>query len=107
MRRWTARAGGPAGVGPCSGDGTDGVHEVDGVRGGRRSVAKSLAPAGRGQSPRRELRYRQAMADPRFDMAALLERTAELSLAYLRSLPTRHVGARANAADIAARLHVP
>ena len=54
-----------------------------------------------------EGRYRHAMADPRFDSKALLERAASLSLAYLTSLPTRHVGPRANAADIAARLHVP
>ena len=47
------------------------------------------------------------MADPRFDLAALLERAAELSRAYLTALPTRHVGPRANAADIAARLSVP
>jgi glutamate/tyrosine decarboxylase-like PLP-dependent enzyme len=47
------------------------------------------------------------MADPRYDLTALLKRVSELSIAYLASLPTRHVGARANAAGIAARLDVP
>src|SRR5258707_15290441 len=40
---------GAAGVGPRTRDGTDGVHEVDGVRGGPRSEAKCLARAGRGR----------------------------------------------------------
>ena len=47
------------------------------------------------------------MADPRFDLAPLLTRVADLSLSYLSSLPDRHVGARANAAAIADRLRVP
>jgi glutamate/tyrosine decarboxylase-like PLP-dependent enzyme len=47
------------------------------------------------------------MPDPRFDLAPLLMRAADLSLAYLASLPERHVGARANAAAIAERLRVP
>ena len=38
------------------------------------------------------------MADRRFDRAPLPTRVADLSLAYLSSLPDRHVGACANAA---------
>jgi glutamate/tyrosine decarboxylase-like PLP-dependent enzyme len=47
------------------------------------------------------------MADPRFDQTALLKRAAELSLAFLASLPARHVGARATGAAIAERLRMP
>jgi hypothetical protein len=46
------------------------------------------------------------MADPRFDLAPLLQRAADLSLAYLASLPSRHVGPRATSAAIAERLRV-
>jgi len=41
----------PAGVGPHSGDGVDGVQELDGVHGGPRSEAKCLAPVGAGAEP--------------------------------------------------------
>jgi len=47
------------------------------------------------------------MADARYDLAALLRKTADLAVAYLSSLPTRHVGARGGAAAIAERLRVP
>jgi glutamate/tyrosine decarboxylase-like PLP-dependent enzyme len=47
------------------------------------------------------------MADPRYDIAPLLTRAAELSLRYLAELPERHVGATDDAAEIAARLRVP
>src|SRR5713101_831509 len=46
MEGWSSAPDGAAGVGPQTGDGTDGVHEVDGVRGGPRSEAKCLAPVG-------------------------------------------------------------
>ena len=41
------------------------------------------------------------------DLEPLLRRSAELALAYLRSLPDRHVGAREDARTIADRLRVP
>jgi glutamate/tyrosine decarboxylase-like PLP-dependent enzyme len=47
------------------------------------------------------------MPDPRFDLAPLLQRALDLSVAYLASLPARHVGARANGGAIAERLRVP
>jgi glutamate/tyrosine decarboxylase-like PLP-dependent enzyme len=47
------------------------------------------------------------MADPRYDLAPLLNRAAELSLRYLAELPERHVGATADAQAIAERLRVP
>ena len=42
----------------------------------------------------------------RSDYEALLRRTCEMALDYIESLPERHVGARANAAEIAERLRV-
>ena len=49
----------------------------------------------------------EAMADPRYDLAPLLKRAADLSTAYLASLPARHVGPRASAAAIAERIGGP
>jgi hypothetical protein len=48
---WSLEAGGLAGVGPHSGDGVDGVQELDGVHGDLRSEAKCLAPVGAGAEP--------------------------------------------------------
>ena len=47
------------------------------------------------------------MSTERTDLEPLLRRTTELALEYLRSLPERHVGARADARAIAERLRVP
>ena len=47
------------------------------------------------------------MADPRYDLAALLARTAELSARYLAALPDRHVGPREDAHVLTERLRVP
>jgi len=47
------------------------------------------------------------MADPRYDLAGLLARTAELSARYLATLPDRHVGAREDANVLTERLRVP
>ena len=44
-------AGGTVGVGPHSGDGVDGVQELDGAHGDLRSEAKCLAPVGAAEPP--------------------------------------------------------
>jgi glutamate/tyrosine decarboxylase-like PLP-dependent enzyme len=46
------------------------------------------------------------MADARFDLAPLLARVTEIAEDYLAALPDRHVGARADAAQVADRLRV-
>ena len=46
------------------------------------------------------------MADPRYDLAALLARTAELSARYIAALPDRHVGAREDASTLTERLRI-
>jgi glutamate/tyrosine decarboxylase-like PLP-dependent enzyme len=46
------------------------------------------------------------MTDPRYDLAPLLGRAAEIAEAYLGALPERPVGARADAAQVAERLRV-
>ena len=46
------------------------------------------------------------MTDPRFDLAPLLGHVTEIAESYLASLPDRHVGARADAAQVAERLRV-
>jgi len=47
------------------------------------------------------------MRDPRFDRVPLLMRAADLCPAYLSSLPSHNLGARANAAAIAELLRGP
>ncbi|MET0591633.1 MAG: pyridoxal-dependent decarboxylase [Polyangiaceae bacterium] len=46
------------------------------------------------------------MADPRYDLAPLLTRAAELSLRYLAALPERRVGAPADATAIADKIRI-
>ena len=48
----------------------------------------------------------KALTDPRFDLAPLLDRVGQIAEGYLASLPDRHVGARADAAQVAERLRV-
>ena len=47
------------------------------------------------------------MVDPRYDLAGLLARTAELSVRYIASLPDRHVGPREDEHVLTERLRVP